>query len=244
MLNFKEHKKKKLHNSRFLWKSSDLVFGEPSKTLKEEVHDYNNPEITNNKQPTNKKEYEKITKQFKEHGKKLTDSHKQSIGFYKDDEYAHINNHLRGLKADTKYGSYKKETIKKHINNLSDVTSGRVKTPIVTYRGQEHAAEKHKFPIGATFKDKGFVSTSLDHRKAKEFVTENPNRPTHLFKIHLKPGDKAHHIDQHVHESGSFFENEHEIVVHKGTTFKVTHHEYNKPSNTHFIHLHVHSQED
>jgi hypothetical protein len=155
-----------------------------------------------------------------------------SIRHYKDDGYE-VNKKLRFKKPLT-------DSEARHVKHLDRATSFKTTKPMHVYRGvPDHAFDVHSMKPDTEFTDHGFSSTSMDHATAKSFAGHSGSR-RHIFKIHLPEGTKAHHFDAHASDS----DHEHEVVLHRGTRFRVSHHSYDKAANVHYIHAHVVHQQD
>ncbi len=201
-------------NNRFAWGDDDLEHHDSvikEDLLVEKVEKKIPPEIN----------------QFSQH--KLDRKHVTALKSYKDK--SDINEPLRKNK-----GLYSDEH--QHVKYMDHVTSFKLKEPLTVYRGAygHHSASAKKFKQkGHEFTDHGFTSTSLKKEVARTFSSRG--KKSHIFAIHLKPGDKGYHLDRHK----NYHEKEHEVLLHRGTRFKVTHH--SEDDKNHITHLSVVSQE-
>lgn len=181
---------------------------------------------------------------FIEHTKNIGGAARSVMYHYKSHSYE-LNGALRRNKGELKHPA-----LRNHDEHLSRATSHQLKEPMTVYRGVDAKfAHISKMKPGAIFKDHGYISTSMDERMALHFssstVRRNKPTPRYVFALHLPEGTKAHHFDiagtaGHMPETG--YESEQEVVVHRGTSFRVTHHERDHDANIHYIHAIVHEQ--
>lgn len=167
--------------------------------------------------------------QFSNH--KLDRKHVTALKSYKDK--SDINEPLRKDKP-----LYSDEH--SHAQYMDHVTSFKLKKPLTVYRGvygKNSANAKQFQKKGHEFTDHGYTSTSLKPHVATQFTAIKPNKKHNIFAIHLKPGNKGYHLDRHRNSN----ESEHEVLLHRGTRFKVTHH--SEDEYHHITHLSVVSQE-
>lgn len=145
--------------------------------------------------------------------KSLTRDEKRAALDYSSMEYTKINNYLRGTKSNfgtenptaTEAGRYKDDLVPNLDRALS---KNRTTENMVTVRGSAmHPAFKDMKP-GDTFTDKAYVSTSRDHNNG--YVAGSPV----IFSITIPKGSKAGAIP-------SQFENEREILIGRGTKFRL-----------------------
>jgi hypothetical protein len=205
MKRFREHSKK----TKFCWAEGDL-----------EHHNVLDEKTTTQKGFTPKYHHsEESVGQFAKHGSSLDSTTKSYINRYKIDSYP-LNSRLRKNAAIAKRDSLGASHSAPMVEHLDKATSFKMKKPLTVYRGTtgKHSAEKFK-TIGHEFTDHGYTSASTNHHIAREF-TEGGGNDDHLFAIHLKPGDKAHHFDYHV----TAHNRENEVVLHRGTRFRITGH--------------------
>lgn len=203
------------------------------------------------------KKYRKTLLSTKDHHDNLTDNERYHIKKYKDESFG-INRTLRGM--DPWERENRKEKIgvqfKEKYDALDKVTSHHTVEDLHVYRGfdpyQSRKGLKKIFPQdmkpGFTFKDHGYTSTSLNasaprshsngmHEDREEKIYGLPKTRKSIFKIHLPKGTKGHFID---HEDNPY-QHEQEFLLHRGSTFKVTHHSVD--NDTHFIHVKLVAQE-
>jgi hypothetical protein len=189
-------------------------------------------------------------KQFDAHAKAIEDEHKKhdhsksisrltSISMYKGAGHHEINDHLRDITSSP--WAKPNEKTPHHIKNMEHVTSHPMTHEMHVYRGiHPEASGFHKLKPGDEFTDHGFTSTSMDHHVAHAFGADDGDdasgKPTHhVMKIHLPKGTLAHHLDAHKGDHAK----EQEVVLHHGTRFKVSHHSYDKDTQTHYLHASV-----
>lgn len=213
---------------RFKW-DIDHIEIHPKKKLDEKT--YSHPDHDSGAHPEHLPHHD----QFKAHGEHINKHHEKkhlaAIHRYKEDSSI-VNDHLRSGK--------KPHAVQKEItHHLDHVTSHKTTKDMHVYRGadQKHH-DWHNLKPGTEFTDHGYTSTTLSHNTASEFgdrkiLKHGVHDKHHIFKIHLPAGTKAHHFDHHENES----DHEHEVVLHRGTKFKVTHHSTH--GNHHYIHATV-----
>jgi hypothetical protein len=111
------------------------------------------------------------------------------------------------------------------------------------YRGfGEKTKDLHNLKPGHTIHDKGFTSTSIDHKQAHKFGSIDKDGYNTLAKIHVPAGTKGHYVDSEHY--GHFNHHEKEFLLHPVTHFKVTHHSTDHNTKTHFIHMTIHKQDE
>lgn len=177
--------------------------------------------------------------QFKDHIKAINKdstalSHLRKYKIHSDS----LNEKLRKDKPIPEKHYEKSLASKEQVDSLDKITSHKLTSPMTVFRGAQgrHAPSAKKFKtVGHEFTDHGYTSTSTSPGMAAEFSEKE-----HVFAIHLKPGDKAHHFDAHPN-SNSY---ESEIVLHRGTRFRVAgHSKISVKGVPHKVtHLHVVSQ--
>lgn len=279
MIKFKEFVDKlqtEDRSGRFAWKKSDLEtqppkdrsgrfiwgnnYGEISSATKEKLKE--GVEVTKYPFDVTKTEHAEkphvpskaAKKSFEDHYKKVTGGKPGATGAinqYKSHS-TQINKTLRRSEGK----SQAPET--KHLDAL---TSHKTTEPHVVYRAFGGTFKTAQLTPGTILKDHAHISTSFDPEVAKNFhsghvTSSEKNGETHthhtkvIAKIHLPVGTKAHHIDGSHHGDN---DHEDEVVLHRGTSFKVTHHTthttpHPKKPNTwyheHVVHMTAHHQEE
>jgi len=196
------------------------------------------------------KHHEKVQKGLKAH-------HKKSVKHYKRGGDGPVNTHLR----ETEGKPHPDHEQAQHIKHLDHVTGHKLEHDKTVYRACSHSLDHHKLQVGHTIKDHAYTSTSHDHGTALAFAKAKVHKDEHgkehhhitVAKIHLPKGTRAHHVDTGSTGLGHDNGHENEVLVHRGTTYKVTgktHHDmgvspYNgKHYHRHVIHMTVHHQED
>ena len=244
------HDNPKDRQNNFSWTSDDIEI-HPNKKINEDTHTkiehktdgtYENPHQDENPDYNEKinedeKKKIKISKEnFAKHGKTLSNKHISHIMDYKSSSND-LNNHLRNKKD---YHSPSK------IKQLDHVTSHKIDHNVTVYRGVHPDFvhnNHHKMQSGSEFTDHGYTGTSYKRHIAAGFSQYDHGKGKQLlFKIHLKPGDKAHHLDSTSHNQEHSFSNEDEVLLHRGTRFKISHHSEDKYH--HYINLHIVHQPD
>jgi hypothetical protein len=172
--------------------------------------------------------------QFAFHAKNIDKNHRdtlKSIQHYKSDGYERINNDLR-KNRDLHPHDYN------HVGHLDHATSFKTTHDMHVFRGvHKEALPYHTMHPGTEFTDHGYTSTSLRHGAAMGFGGGgySKDNKAHVFKIHVPAGTKAHHFDSHNVEN----QHENEVVLGRGTRFRVTHHSVDHENRTHYIHATV-----
>ncbi|SRR6266550_5896859 len=107
------------------------------------------------------------------------------------------------------------------VAKLDAVTDRPMKTAFTAYRGFASFGDRvqHMKP-GQTFTDHGYTGTTLSPAAAHYFSGETDSGQRHIAKIHIPAGTKGHYLpassDEHPYEK--------ELLLHRGTQFKVLKH--------------------
>lgn len=157
------------------------------------------------------------------HSSTFSKDHHKAIDSYKRYSYDDINNSLRKSKG-KKVSSHYKD----HVKLLDHVSSEKTVAAKHVYRSMPKSAKDLK--VGSVIKEHGYSSTSHDPKVAKKHSKEKT-----IAKIHLPKGTKSHHIDK------IYNGNEKEVLLSRGTSFKVTGHSQHK--GFHVVHMTVHGQD-
>jgi hypothetical protein len=249
-LSYKEFKRKikpikKPDNrqERFIWKDTDVEIHKPKineKTFeKPEVDlDVHKNHLTRDHTDQFSNHHADIEYEHEQHVKKhgYDDgrSPRVSINHYKENGHETINDRLRYhphlLDDDNKH----------HIKNLDHVTNHPIEHEMHVFRGIPSIHSKfHDMKPGDEFTDHGYSSTSMKHDTAHGFgehTTYNaktrPTKTNHVMKIHLPKGTRAHHFDAHSNANSG----ENEVVLHRGTRFRVSHHSVDD-AGSHTVHV-------
>ncbi|AMQ65932.1 hypothetical protein AAY80_239 [Stenotrophomonas phage vB_SmaS-DLP_6] len=209
----------------------------------------------------------------------LGDGSKRAIKDYKGNSYDGINKRLRRTKGAVSEKEDKESWsasdhhntihhLDKALNNSKTTEDHHV---FRSFGGSLNVGELKK---GALIHDHAYVSASHNHGVAHEFAGdrstihhkgEDGTSHFHHFvaKIHLPKGTKAHHLDNAEAKKSWDHPNSHEdeVLIHRGTTFKVTGHSVHSKAPTswhdtwsgkdnkeqhhyHLVHMTVHKQED
>lgn len=204
---------------KFAWGDGDLEHH--SSNLKEEApQDFTNASL----------EKKADLSQFEEHGKSLSKETLGHVRKYKIHSDT-VNKALRNDKVLSKIHHVGSLASKPMVDHLDKATDHKLTKPLTVYRGgqgKNGAGSKTMKKVGHEFTDHGYTSTTYDHNTAHDF-----SGTRHIFAIHLKPGDKAHHLDMHHNANG----HEGEVLLHRGTRFRVIGH--TKHSGTDFGASHV-----
>lgn len=183
-------------------------------------------------------------KSFMNHHNSLSQTEKEHRNNYKSNSYP-TNRFLRTGRHDWhSFNPEKKgEELEKHNANMHDhiqhldkITSHRIEHHHVVFRGGV-PKDVHKFPAGHKFQDHGYTGTSFRHDVATGFTSDD-HKGKHdrsvMHVIHVPKGTKGHYFDV-ARDTG--ISSEHELVLHRGTKFKVTHHSHD--GSFHYIHSRV-----
>lgn len=179
--------------------------------------------------------------EFIEHDNNLSHSHKEHISYYKGDSYS-TNKYLRKKVHPT----HDLAALHDHIKNLEHVTSHKTQHDHFVFRGG-HRGDISKFPAGQKFIDHGFTGTGFHPDVAAGFsydrdVYAHSGKPI-VHAIHVPKGTKAHYLDVNTSHEGlhpGLGGTEHELLLHRGSVFKVTHHSEDR--DHHYIHSRVVAQ--
>lgn len=172
---------------------------------------------------------------FQKHHNELSDIHHEHMAYYKGDSYT-TNHYLRhGKHRDEDH--HPVEHMHDHIKHMDEVTSHRIEHHHTVYRGGI-PKDEHRFPVGHKFQDHGYtgtsfrkgVSDSFDYADAKTKHTKKQI----MHVIHVPKGARGHYLNV---DDRAGMTSEHELVLHRGTKFKVTHH--SEDDHNHFIHSRV-----
>ena len=210
--------------------------------------------------------------------KDLHEGGKHAVREYKSNSYDAINKRLRKSKGDVHLpgdkDSWSASDHHNTIHHLDKTLNGHKTTEDHhVYRSFGGSLNVGDLKKGATIHDHAYVSASHSHEVASEFagdrstIHHHDDQGTHHFhhfvaKIHVPKGTKAHHLDNaearkhYAHSNG----HEDEMLIHRGTTFKVTGHSVHSKEPTswkdwngkenkeqhhyHLVHMKVHKQED
>jgi hypothetical protein len=215
-----EHMKDR--SNRFVWDDDDCE-GSPN-DLEEEV--------LVEKFPDNDPHRE-VRAGFKEHARSLKRSHVEELKRYKENQ--EINHSLRATQKNHAEHYDLEDNEKRRIKKLDHVTSHQTKGHMTVYRGltKGHMERHNGLKPGTTFTDHGYTSASFHKHIAAKFGNKQKK---HIIQIHAPPGTKAHHFDSHRNEH----QHEDEVVFHRGTKFRVTHHSFD--GEHHIVHAQVVSQ--
>lgn len=233
---------------KFTWAKDDVEHHKVNESLVEYTHD--NPHQRENPIPdwgnrpqTGSPEHNSFSK----HHDSLDNIEKAHIRKYKGSS-ANFNHYLRHGKTrvETKKGlhsdfdrEYNKAEIKgheEHDKHMMKVTSHKIEHHHTVYRSGIPGDEK-RFPAGHKFTDHGYAGTSFHKGIAEGFSQQKSNkRKSIIHVIHVHPGVKGHYLDVH----GGPLSDEHELLLQRGTKFKVTHHSEDR--DNHYIHSRVVSQ--
>lgn len=236
-------------SDRFTWSAKDLKIKRIDEKLQHNIETdgtFNKPHIEDGdwQKASTHPYYKDSRKDFEKHGNTLSDQHKSSISDYKETS-THLNDYLRHGEGTKKNASEEHYHL---MHNLDHVTDHKMQHPAVVFRGvsrnMAHFAKNLR--PGNEFTDDGYVSTSYNRGVASAFghsdLSQNDfNIRNHVFKIHLRPGDRAHHLDSEAH-NGHEYDHENEVLIPRKTKFRVMHH--SQDNDYHYINLEVVHQPD
>jgi hypothetical protein len=163
------------------------------------------------------------------------------MGYYKGDSYS-TNHYLRHGKDQNTDAPYKAGArlngMHDHIKHMDQATSHRTEHPHTVFRGGV-PHDENRYPVGHKFTDHGYTGTTFKHRVAANGFDSHLARSKRGHKqiihvIHAPKGTKAHYVNV---DNRAGLTGEHEMVLHRGTKFKVTHHE--ETEHVHYIHSRV-----
>ncbi len=209
-------------SNKFCWGDGDIEHH--SSNLKEEAPQNFNLHIHDDHDPA--------VSQFKKHGESLSKETLGHVRKYKINSDV-VNKALRNDRVLSKIHHVGSLASKPMVDHLDKATDNKLTHPLTVYRGgqgKNGPGSKTMKKVGHEFTDHGFTSTTLDHTVAHDF-----SGTKHIFAIHLKPGDKAHHVDMHENSNN----HEHEVLLHRGTRFRVTGHTKHNDGTSHVTHLEV-----
>lgn len=173
--------------------------------------------------------HEEVRAGFKAHGRSLNKKTVDHIKHYKENQG--VNHELRS--TDHKAGEHWLTGHDyEHSKHLDHATSHETKGHMTVYRGltKGHMERNKGMKPGHHFTDHGYASASFHKHVAAKFGNKEQK---HIMAIHAPAGTKAHHFDHHKTEN----RHEDEVVFHRGTKFKVSHHEHD--GEHHIVHVHV-----
>lgn len=181
---------------------------------------------------------------FMKHHISLDREHKMARDHYKSSSSA-LNHYLR-------HGEHRTDTTEnksphavhdmekhyhEHIGHMDHVTSHKIEHHHTVFRGGVPKDET-RFPVGHKFTDHGYTGASFHKSIAANFdyhrAKTKKDRKDIIHVIHVPPGTKGHYLDVH---GDTPLSGEHELLMHRGTKFKVTHHTHTE--DHHYIHSRV-----
>jgi hypothetical protein len=152
---------------------------------------------------------------------------------YTGNDYYRINNELRGVKTSQPELSEKqREIMDSQIQSIDRLMASApgLKEEITTYRGLSNGYQVLNTPIGGTFTDKGFSSTSTDFKTATSFTnnTANLSPDPVVLEIVSPVGTQGINVQSFFEDNPSFSAGneirglEKEWLLPRDTTYKVT----------------------
>jgi hypothetical protein len=169
------------------WEEAHLESKAPSKpsSNKDHLKDWHKEALANPK-------HEQLQQHAEEYNKDLDHDHIEAIHSYVLDS-GPVNQFHRTGKY---FNGWMDDTIHHDTKHLDKVTQHSTKHPTVVYRGIHHSMRNLK--PGTQFKDKGFVSTSLDKHSAKNVANEYneyPKEKSTVARIFLPEGSKGNYLN-------------------------------------------------
>jgi hypothetical protein len=247
--------------SRFSWNKDDITIKIPKKLKEDFQHQDGSPEhpilghadIDVERTKLNA-EHKRLSKISINRESKMSDEHINAIRKYKKSSrqlnlYHRDNkkfNHDIDTYADKEDREPQKKEAADHTKHLDHVTSHKTTKDMHVYRGFGYDMSIHSLPKDAELHDKGYVSTSLNKNKTHNFSGAYTNTDGHVVstiaKIHIPKGTKGHYLDNESDKERDY-SHEKEFLLHRGTHFKVLHHEYDADNKYHIVHMTVHKQD-
>lgn len=243
-------------SDKFTWADEDVeVDGE---NLNEDVagDHYRNPAQGGKESIAKHKPSDKSMAASEAHHKSLSPETRKALDKYTGQGYKKVNSDLRKGKANDQ------------TKHLDHVTGHKLTEDHHVYRSFGGKLHVDKLAVGAKIKEKGYTSTSHHYDVTHSFRSNNggasgssktvishkvdgkQHHHTFTAKIHLPKGTKAHNLENKA--SKEHHEGEKEVLVHRGTTFRVTGHtvhstphpDYNDAvQHHHIVHMTVHHQD-
>ena len=206
-------------------------------------HQMSEEELDNQRTHRNKFAYaHEPHNEYKDNSKKLFNEPLRD-GYSKYTKKIHVPDTIAD--SDLRRNQYNFEDFKENVKGMDYNTSLKTKEPMTLYRGSTNKS----FPVfhmepGTEFTDHGYHSGSLEKGIAHGWGAVNPalgegNYKT-VAKINIPAGTQGHLLDLPDHES--HINEEGEFVLHRGTTFRVTHHTVHTDAegrNYHITHMDV-----
>lgn len=236
--------------SHFVWDADDLEHHSQHESILEYTHDNPRSIIDSPKESTEPKEDSESHKDFLEHHKSLSKYQKHALLNYKGYSQR-LNRYLRDgddiyrkhfhkdKAANASINKVVHEVHHPQIEHLDHVTNHSMKGSHTVYRSGLPKDET-KFPVGHEFTDHGYTGTTFKKSVANGFADNNVHHKAIksqtgrkiIHVIHTKPGDKGHFLD--IGGESGMMSYERELLLHRGTRFKVTHH--TQDNEHHYIH--------
>ena len=241
-------KKKKSRKDKFIWKDSDVNVTK-AKVLKEnhEEGTWENP--AQHYDDYDKKKAVEIHNKLSEDAKNNHSNQEQiAINHYTGSGYKFMNHYLRhGEHASpVKFNKNETDMIEKSIHHLKNVTQDKTNHDFHAYRGfGSHTNLLHGLKKGDVIHDKGFTSATLKRNTSEFFsnLVDNRNKRV-IAKIHIPKGTKGHYVSKYKNAKNAIEMGEGEFLLHHGTHFKVTGHSHDPVTDTHYVHMTVHKQDN
>lgn len=175
------------------------------------------PTLKSENEITESKILDHLHREFGDHGNSLSDDHLEAIGYYGNN--SEMNHHLRTSGRTSPY-----------VKDMDHVTSHRIRNKLHLYRGTTGKEADHwkSLKPGDEYVDKGFTGTTASQKTAHDFSKWNlpHTRRPHMIHIIAHPGTRGHYIGMHMDAENKEDDvpDEHEVVLHRGTKFRVIGH--------------------
>ena len=209
-------------------------------------HQMSDAELDHHRAHRNKDAYaHEPHNEYKDNSKKLFNEPLRD-GYSKYTKKIHVPDTIAD--SDLRRNQYNYDDFKENVKGMDYNTSIKTKEPMHMFRGMSNKS----FPVlhmepGTEFTDHGYTSGSIDKATAHAWGGVNPalggDKKTGyhtVAKINIPAGTKGHLLDLPGHES--HINEEGEFTLHRGTTFKVSHHTVHTDAegrNYHIIHMDV-----
>jgi hypothetical protein len=149
----------------------------------------------------------------------LSDAERSAFAVWSGDDHEIINRHLRHAGPASSF-------TRRAIANL-DAAMERARVPrdVFGYRGvgniEAFLGGDPRSMIGATFTDKGFMSTSLRREVAAHFAFQNasPGSSSAILRIRVPRGTRGTYYNK---KAAGWMARERELLIHRGARVRIT----------------------
>ncbi|MDE1906963.1 MAG: hypothetical protein KGH75_11000 [Rhodospirillales bacterium] len=180
-------------------------------------------------------------KEVQTHRRDLNSEDRENINLYMNTS-SNINSLLRtGRLLKGSITERIKPEVKKIIKSIQKAPKFKLGYPTVVYRGITKKSYSN-LKTGKVYKDKGFVSTTFISEIADDF-NDGKNYQARIFLTSRDEGAYLPVLCNRFATEPEFkfkdYTKEHELLLPKGTTFKVLGHSYNSKLDKYFVNLQV-----